>query len=131
MPRTLTGGDAPAPKPKKTIKKGAVSTKKAVRTKAPKKEKKKKSKFLGVTAAEKAASMGVSLERYNARVAINKFRVNAVNQFMKEKATGEKDSKKRQGRMKEGWSHANKLAAERYGAQLKKNGIDPRTFKFI
>lgn len=109
----------------------------------PKKEKKKtakgkgskkgqakpKSQFLGLTREDKAKSLGVTLAQYDARVAINKFRMAQARAHVSKYAKSS-DPAVRQKAMKDAWPSANRAARAKFADLMKKNHINPETFKF-
>ncbi len=94
------------------------------------KPKTKKTEFLGLTRADKAKSLGVSEDQYSARVTINNFRQTQARQYLKDHAKGVKNPEERKKVMQDAWKNSNKLAREKYGATIKKIGLNPTTFKF-
>lgn len=129
-PRTKSTGGATEKKRKRDdVDSGKSKVVRAKRAKIASKATKKKVPFYGITKTAKAKGQGFTKDEYDAKTIVNKFRKLEANKYMSQGAAGVKDVKLRRNVMKDSWNHANKLAREKYGDLMRKNNIDPMTFR--
>lgn len=134
-PRTrTTGGDTEKKRKRDEVDDGGSKLKKskairAKRARIANKATKKKTPFYGITRTAKAKGEGLTPKQYDVKTMVSKFRRLQANGYLREKAKGEKDVKKRNNAMKDAWAHANKLARDKYTKIMIENDIDPMTFK--